>query len=70
MYIAIFLQVRDGSLSFRVKNSVNLNTVAKKTEGIGLKIARRRLDLLYAGNYTLEQNSTEKEYTVNLKIPV
>jgi hypothetical protein len=39
-----------------------------ETDGIGLKNARRRLDLLYAGNYQLDITNDQAVFVVNLKI--
>lgn len=68
--IDICLKVENGSLFFQVKNPVPENNASPKTTGIGLKNVRRRLDLLYGNNYSLDELKKEKEYTVSLKIPV
>jgi len=70
MKIDIRLKVEDGFLFFTAKNPVEENMVAKKLPGIGLKNAKRRLELIYGNNYSLEEVKAENEYTVSLKIPV
>jgi len=68
--IKIDLTVEDGFLFFAVWNPAADNGVVKNKSGIGLKNARRRLELLYGDRYSLDEVKIEKEYTVSLKIPV
>ena len=72
VWVNIHIKVEDRSLSLSVKNSNGYNTVEKDEfeyqKGIGLKNVRRRLDLLYEENYTLETNDTEDQYSVALTI--
>lgn len=70
LQIEIDIKVENGSLFFKVKNPVAESTATKNSEGIGLKNARRRLQLLYGDNYSLEETKKGKEYLVSLKIPV
>jgi sensor histidine kinase YesM len=68
--IEIALTVEQGILFFQVKNPVPENNIPAVKTGIGLKNVKRRLDLLYGNNYTLDLSEHEKEYIVSLKIPV
>ncbi len=70
MKIDISLIVDNGCLFFMVKNPFAQSNVVKNKSGIGLKNARRRLELLYGNNYSLEEVKQENEYIVSLKIPV
>jgi len=70
MEVDICIKVEDNVLLFKVKNPVAEINTGKSVNGIGLKNARRRLQLLYGNSYTLEETKKEKEYIVVLKIPV
>ncbi|MDE6488082.1 MAG: hypothetical protein K2L46_02265, partial [Paramuribaculum sp.] len=41
----------------------------RRTNGIGLKNVRQRLDLIYGSRYILEINQTDSTYSVNLSLP-
>ncbi len=56
-------------LVFQVKNPVG-NHGASGNEGIGLKNAKRRLDLLYGKNYQLDISEKDDHFFVFLKMPV
>lgn len=68
--ITISLRVEDGSLFFRVTNPVSIAGKNAEHEGIGLKNVRRRLDLLFGKNYTLNTGEKDNQYIVSLKMPV
>ncbi len=53
---------------YRVKNSLQPQKPDHKP-GIGLRNVRKRLDLIYDTNYSLEMRSEESAYVVELKIP-
>jgi two-component system LytT family sensor kinase len=67
--IAVSLKVEDGFLFFGVKNPV-VDKAAEGNTGIGLKNAKRRLDLLYGTNYSLDFSEKQNEFIVSLKMPV
>lgn len=67
-YVNFSLQVDEKEIQCLVSNS-NCDQVTRQ-QGIGLENVRKRLNLLYPDNYTLEIDSTEKEYNVLLIIPI
>ena len=67
--IDITLKVEKGYLFFTVKNPVEENIPAANA-GIGLKNAKRRLELLYGNNYRLDFSEKQNEFIVLLKMPV
>ena len=68
-WITMHLSSTDEDIQFAISNSIPLVPIAKdKTKGIGLENVKRRLELLYPGNYDLKITETETEFTVNLNI--
>lgn len=67
-YIHAQLALRDGRLSYTVKNSLPPNGNDKP--GVGLENLRKRLTLLYGGNFSLDTSSQSGEYVVKLLIPL
>jgi two-component system LytT family sensor kinase len=67
--IEISLKVDGAFLFFRVKNPIGDNE-SKENTGIGLKNARRRLELLYGNNYQLDISEKDNEFIISLKMPV
>ena len=67
--IDISLKMEGAYLYFQVKNPVG-NHSSTGNEGIGLKNARRRLDLLYVKNYQLDISESDGQFFVFLKMPV
>lgn len=65
--IAIGINVFDETLTFITTNTVFENNKFD-TGGIGLKNAKRRLDLLYPDKYWLDIVRNDRLYVVNLKI--
>jgi len=63
------LKVEKGYLLFTVKNPVEEN-IPTANAGIGLKNAKRRLELLYGNNYRLDFSEKQNEFIVSLKMPV
>jgi LytS/YehU family sensor histidine kinase len=70
--IWITLEILPDEIRFRIKNYLrkNSNSTQDPVNGIGLKNVRRRLNLLYPGNYTLETGNNEPFYHVNLIIKI
>jgi sensor histidine kinase YesM len=70
--IRILLEIKKDSLYFSVHNHKHINTSLKVSDntGIGINNSRRRLDLLYDGQYGLKINDEAGEFTVQLNIQV
>ncbi|TXF90294.1 sensor histidine kinase [Neolewinella aurantiaca] len=69
-WITVSLTVNDGTIVYKVANSVlqhNEKTV-REASGLGLANVRRRLDLSYPGNHQLDVTEDDERYSVNLKI--
>lgn len=71
-YVKIDISVENKILHFTCINSKNPSLTVSNANysGLGLANIKRRLELLYGNTFSLEITSGEKEYTVNLKIPV
>lgn len=68
-FIHISMDIENGRLRYLVSNS-NFDNVDKQHQGIGLENVRKRLDLLYDRDYTLDIRREENEYHVLLLIPL
>ncbi|PSL27557.1 sensor histidine kinase [Chitinophaga ginsengisoli] len=71
-YINVDIEVRGDKIYFSCTNSKDPEFKAsdKRNSGLGLANITRRLELLYGDRYKLEVNSTEKEHTIKLAIPL
>lgn len=71
-YIDIKVTVTQEMLQFKCRNSRQEQKPdeKKKKGGVGLANARRRLDLLFHDKYSLEIKEDDKEYDVQLEIPL
>jgi len=67
--IRIDIMVENQMLYFNIKNSVLEMETEKSENRIGLENIRKRLDLLYHGNYMLEKKISEGWYHAILHIP-
>ncbi len=70
-WIDILLDVEDYSLTFKVENNRPVQPQSDPegyTEGIGLKNVRRRLDLIYGENYSLEITQSETVFSVTMQL--
>ncbi|MCU7548327.1 histidine kinase [Chitinophagaceae bacterium LB-8] len=65
--IHITIEVFDKNLTLFVSNPV-LQGQKSETGGVGLQNAKRRLELMYAGNYWLDIEQDKQLFAVNLKI--
>jgi two-component system, LytTR family, sensor kinase len=70
IYIDISLKVEKGFLFFHIKNPLPDAGLSSENPGIGLKNGRRRLDLLYGKDYSLDVLVKDRTFLVSLKIPV
>jgi sensor histidine kinase YesM len=71
-YIYFELQVNETSLNCVIKNSKHKISAKSQGEysGIGLENIQKSLKLLYEDNYRLDIQDKEKEFEVNLTIPL
>lgn len=71
-YVKIEINIENKQLYFRCVNSRSVGYAVSdsKNSGLGLANITRRLELLYNDTFDLQIESDEKEYSVNLKIPV
>lgn len=71
-FIDIKVEVTQDKLKFRCRNNRQEQKPdeKKKKGGVGLANARRRLDLLFHDKYSLEIKEDDKEYDVQLEIPL
>lgn len=71
-YIKINIAMEDKKLHFICVNSRNAeyHTPEKRSGGLGLVNIKRRLELLYQNTHQLDITTTDKEYIVNLIVPV
>lgn len=71
-FIDIKVTVTQEMLQFKCRNSRQEQKPdeKKKKGGVGLANARRRLDLLFHDKYSLEIKEEDKEYDVQLEIPL
>ena len=69
-YVDVGLSCEDGRVKFYVRNSRHKKS-SNSQGGVGLENVKKRLDLIYEGNYSLViDDSKESEYSINLSIPV
>jgi len=68
--ITISFQIKEDLLHFKCKNSKAKNIHERKEGGIGLKNIRRRLDLLFEKDYTLNLYDEEDAYIVILEFKI
>jgi sensor histidine kinase YesM len=68
--IHLLLQVKEGSICFRVQNTLGkVDEIAPdKYKGVGLENVRRRLALLYPNKHSLTIQETEKDFMVMLQL--
>lgn len=69
-FIAIDIEISDGMLFLKVRNSKSEKTNADKYSGIGIDNTRKRLGLLYGANYSLDIQDVNDVFSVNLSIPL
>lgn len=67
--IDIALHEKDGKIVFSCDNSIPVKKAGMAEGGVGLSNVKRRLDLLYGPDYSLETRKDESRYSVTLIIP-
>lgn len=68
--ITIRLEVSGNRLDFDIRNYIPAPTIINKDPqgGIGMENVRKRLDMIYPGDYTLDVDRSAEEYHVHLTI--
>jgi uncharacterized protein (DUF2164 family) len=70
-FIEIIMKTNREFLFFRIRNSIqNSGNGLDEKGGIGLENLRKRLDLIYDKSYSLVQNESDKEFEINIKLPL
>jgi hypothetical protein len=72
-WITLYTFVNDNQLCMQVENSLSAVTAPAEEEpakGFGMAHVRKRLDLLYADQYSLKITPGEESFFVTLKIPL
>jgi len=67
-FVHIAFEIKEGKLIFTCENSIPQRPQNKQVGGIGLANIRRRLNLLYKNNYSLEHTKTETDYMVRSEL--
>lgn len=69
--IDIGMQVADGVLTFATSNPIRIKPKDENHVGIGIENSRKRLDLIYGSDYSLDINEKDNQFdltlTINLK---
>ncbi|WP_133994142.1 sensor histidine kinase [Dinghuibacter silviterrae] len=68
--ITISLMQQKGYLYFSTKNTINRHVGPQVTGGLGLANLRKRLSILYGGNFHMETASDGQYFTATLKVPL
>jgi sensor histidine kinase YesM len=71
IFIDIRLKIVDENIMFTVSNSYNSlkeNNTTNNNGGLGLENVKRRLELLYANEYSLNEESSDNLYSVKLQL--
>lgn len=66
--VKINLNVNENTMIFTIENSNHALKKSKEHTGIGLENVKKRLELLYGGNYGLKTKSNSQKYVVELEI--
>ena len=66
--IDVALTVNDGIMTLSTSNPICSKPAEDKPAGIGIENCRRRLDLIYGENYSLDIDDTDDKFNVLLKI--
>jgi two-component system, LytTR family, sensor histidine kinase AlgZ len=67
-FVEILVELKEGSLIYKVRNSKLPQGVILEKSGIGLQNVNRRLELSYPGKYSLNKIETDTTYDVTLKL--
>lgn len=69
-HIHISFIIDNEQLTFLIVNSIPDNRKEEIQNGIGIENSRKRLDLLYGNDYTLDIEESKNEYQLRLNIPL
>lgn len=69
-FINIDLTTDDNHFFLIIKNSKSEKTRVSQFSGIGIENTRKRLDLLYGSNYSMDITDSNDLFTVNLSVPL
>lgn len=72
-FVRVTILIRDNILYFDCVNSIDPNfklSTMGKSNGLGLVNIKRRLELLYGGEYSLDIVSTKTKYEIKLVLPL
>ena len=64
------LSVSDGRLTYKVVNSLHRENCNGQSKGFGLMNLRKRLELLYPGQFFLDTKKHDHQFMAELQIPV
>jgi two-component system LytT family sensor kinase len=64
------MKIETQKLRLFIKNRKTDNVPIKDFSGIGIENTRKRLELLYGNNYSLDINDEKNYFIVNLSIPI
>jgi Putative regulator of cell autolysis len=67
-FVCISFALHQNNLSFSCRNSVGSRSVKRESGGLGLVNIKRRLDLLFEDNYSLNRIQTDTVYTIELEL--
>ncbi len=73
VFININFKIKEKALIFEIENNkgiVDEQAKEKRFSGVGMENVKKRLELLYKGQYKLEIKSIKNTYCVFLKIPI
>ncbi len=68
MQVSITVKVFENQLEFCVRNTIIPEEIKEENAGIGLENSKKRLELHYHDNYTLDQEISDNWYIVKLSI--
>jgi sensor histidine kinase YesM len=67
-WVSLHISLEENFLKMKLVNGKAPDYVPAKAAGIGIVNVRKRLDLIYPGNYFLKVNNSEDVFVVNLRV--
>ena len=68
-YVHVKIEADGGEVHFTCGNSRYANDSKQNAKGVGLDNVRRRLDLIYGNDYSLDIKEENNSFNINLIIP-